>query len=66
MKTGTFMKLVLLIAALAVATVEHNLTASAETRPPWLKECVFDSQGNLVSYTCNYIEKDEVCSAYNC
>jgi hypothetical protein len=56
----------LIVVALALLCLESDQKARAVQSPPWLKECVYDSNGNLVFYTCNYIESDLACAVSNC
>lgn len=63
-----FAKRVAFFFVLAVAAIcsVFDPTVKAVEKPPWLKECVYDSNGNLVWYTCDYTDREEECNVLNC
>jgi hypothetical protein len=66
MKTGTSLRLFLVATALTVIALESTPTAKAEPRPPWLKDCQYDAQGHVITFTCDYVTMIDKCSADNC
>jgi hypothetical protein len=39
---------------------------SVQAKPPYLARCWYDAQGNLLSYSCNYIPSPDGCGGSNC
>ena len=66
MSKKTVARLFLFVATVSVFIIDFSGKAGAFVKPQWLKECVYDSQGDVAFYTCDYIDRDEECSALNC